>query len=354
MASLAGLQKKGHGKRTMRSITVRKDEVGAYRHSVVEDYADWLPNTSALLEGDIDLNHRLRLVGNLVQNSSFQGKREGRMSNRSAEVGRGNKNSSKEKNGKRAKEIFHRKERESRKKKVDGERRGEYKEGNFKRSENGPTGRFIFELEPSTNGASVLETRHLLPLLRIVRIYYCSSLEDVTFRNNSADFLWMIIVSCLMLLVCAFVNTPHWNEVASRDANHYKSSHVVSYVFGGIYFYSSCIINVITYVWSKNNSSTRLTIFFFTIKASYLPWVLTLLSLIVDYNSNDNFLGILVGHIYFFFTNVFPLMPIAKNTQIFKTPSILLEVATKTGVVHSTGECTNRKGHKFRHIASTV
>ncbi|KAI4836611.1 derlin-1 [Plasmodium brasilianum] len=99
-------------------------------------------------------------------------------------------------------------------------------------------------------------------------IYYCSSLEDVTFRNNSADFLWMIIVSCLMLLA-------------------------VSYVFGGVYFYSSCIINVITYVWSKNNSSTRLTIFFFTIRASYLPWVLTLLSLIVDYNSNDNFFGIL-------------------------------------------------------------
>ncbi|ETW58676.1 hypothetical protein PFMC_05773 [Plasmodium falciparum CAMP/Malaysia] len=34
-----------------------------------------------------------------------------------------------------------------------------------------------------------------------VLIYYCSSLEEVTFRNNSADFLWMIILSCCMLLV---------------------------------------------------------------------------------------------------------------------------------------------------------
>ncbi|EAA22380.1 hypothetical protein, partial [Plasmodium yoelii yoelii] len=51
--------------------------------------------------------------------------------------------------------------------------------------------------------------------------------------------------------------------------------------------------------------------------------VLTILSLIVDYNSSDNFFGILVGHIYFFFTSVFPLMPIAKNTQIFKTPYLL-------------------------------
>ncbi|KNG78746.1 derlin-2 [Plasmodium falciparum IGH-CR14] len=97
----------------------------------------------------------------------------------------------------------------------------------------------------------------------------------------------------------------------------------VSYMFGGVYFYSSCIINVITYIWSKNNSTTRLTILFFTIRASYLPWALTLLSLIVDYNSNDNFFGILVGHIYFFFTSIFPHMPIAKNTNIFKTPRVL-------------------------------
>ncbi|SOV19862.1 derlin-1 [Plasmodium sp. gorilla clade G2] len=131
-----------------------------------------------------------------------------------------------------------------------------------------------------------------------VLIYYCSSLEEVTFRNNSADFLWMIILSCCMLLG-------------------------VSYMFGGVYFYSSCIINVITYIWSKNNSTTRLTILFFTIRASYLPWALTLLSLIVDYNSNDNFFGILVGHIYFFFTSIFPHMPIAKNTNIFKTPRLL-------------------------------
>ncbi|ETW15721.1 hypothetical protein PFFVO_05335 [Plasmodium falciparum Vietnam Oak-Knoll (FVO)] len=94
-------------------------------------------------------------------------------------------------------------------------------------------------------------------------------------------------------------------------------------MFGGVYFYSSCIINVITYIWSKNNSTTRLTILFFTIRASYLPWALTLLSLIVDYNSNDNFFGILVGHIYFFFTSIFPHMPIAKNTNIFKTPRVL-------------------------------
>ncbi|ETW39550.1 hypothetical protein PFNF135_05580 [Plasmodium falciparum NF135/5.C10] len=131
-----------------------------------------------------------------------------------------------------------------------------------------------------------------------VLIYYCSSLEEVTFRNNSADFLWMIILCCCMLLG-------------------------VSYMFGGVYFYSSCIINVITYIWSKNNSTTRLTILFFTIRASYLPWALTLLSLIVDYNSNDNFFGILVGHIYFFFTSIFPHMPIAKNTNIFKTPRVL-------------------------------
>uniref|UniRef100_A0A0G4H9R6 Derlin n=1 Tax=Chromera velia CCMP2878 TaxID=1169474 RepID=A0A0G4H9R6_9ALVE len=34
-----------------------------------------------------------------------------------------------------------------------------------------------------------------------VLVYYCGSLEETSFSGKAASFLWMIIVSCWMLLV---------------------------------------------------------------------------------------------------------------------------------------------------------
>eukprot|EP00386_Alphamonas_edax_P013096 GDKI01040593.1.p1 GENE.GDKI01040593.1~~GDKI01040593.1.p1 ORF type:complete len:214 (-),score=24.51 GDKI01040593.1:28-669(-) len=131
-----------------------------------------------------------------------------------------------------------------------------------------------------------------------ILIFYCSSLEEVAFRNKSADFLWMLIVT-MSLLLC------------------------LSYFFGSSYFFSGAMIDVMTYIWGRRNPHARMNVFFFTVRAPYLPWALAGMSLLLGGQIKDHLLGIAVGHTYFFFEDVYPLMPTSKGTRIFKTPKLL-------------------------------
>eukprot|EP00922_Rhytidocystis_sp_ex-Travisia-forbesii_P004722 GHVS01006943.1.p1 GENE.GHVS01006943.1~~GHVS01006943.1.p1 ORF type:complete len:212 (+),score=7.73 GHVS01006943.1:370-1005(+) len=131
-----------------------------------------------------------------------------------------------------------------------------------------------------------------------VLIFYCSSLEDVAFHSRSADFLWMLISTGALLLG-------------------------LSYFIGTGYFFSGAMINVMTYVWGRRNPSTRMSVFFFTVRAPYLPWVLAGMSFLVGWHLTDHLMGIIVGHIYYFFEDVYPLMPTSKGVRLFQTPKPL-------------------------------
>eukprot|EP00913_Durusdinium_trenchii_P031059 g29086.t1 len=82
-----------------------------------------------------------------------------------------------------------------------------------------------------------------------VLVHYCSSLEGISFQRKTADFLWMLICGAGMLLA-------------------------LSYFFGNMYFVSSSMIELMTYVWGRKNSNARMQVFFFVVRAPYLPWVL--------------------------------------------------------------------------------
>ncbi|CDJ51052.1 hypothetical protein, conserved [Eimeria brunetti] len=130
-----------------------------------------------------------------------------------------------------------------------------------------------------------------------VLIFYCSTLEE---HRRSATFLWMLI--CTGGLLLAF-----------------------SYIFGvSSYFFSGSMINVMTYIWGRRNPNTRLSIFFMPVQAPYLPFLLALLSLLVGWNMADHLVGIAVGHFYYFFEDVYPLLPTSKGFRIFRTPRILM------------------------------
>jgi len=129
-------------------------------------------------------------------------------------------------------------------------------------------------------------------------VFYCSRLEEDVFRGKSADFLWMLLTTGSMLLS-------------------------LSFFFDTGYFFSGAMINVMTYIWGRRNPLTRMSIFFFTVRAPYIPWVLSGLSLFVGWHLSDHLMGILVGHVYFFFEDVYPLMPTSSGTRLFKTPYVL-------------------------------
>ncbi|CCF72999.1 Der1-like family [Babesia microti strain RI] len=129
-----------------------------------------------------------------------------------------------------------------------------------------------------------------------VLIHYCSSLERVSMNNKPADFLWMLICSAIMVLF-------------------------FSIFFGSSLFFSGCMINVMTYVWGRKNPYAQMAILFFTVPAPYLPWILTAMSYFVDFQLGENLLGIFVGHVYYFFKDVYPSMPTSCGLSIFDTPS---------------------------------
>ncbi len=130
-------------------------------------------------------------------------------------------------------------------------------------------------------------------------MFYCSSLEEMSFRNRSADFVYMILSGMGMLLS-------------------------ISFLFGITNnFFSGALMDIVTYVWSRKNPHARMQVLVFPVQAVYLPWTLALVSLIMGGALRDHLLGILCGHIYYFFTDVYPLMPTSKGFRLFQTPSIL-------------------------------
>jgi Derlin-2/3 len=130
-------------------------------------------------------------------------------------------------------------------------------------------------------------------------MFYCSSLEEVAFRNKSADFFYLLFSGALMLLSISF--------------------------FLGITnnFFSGALMDVVTYIWSRRNPHARMQVLIFPVQAVYLPWTLALISLMMGGSVRDHLLGILCGHIYYFFTDVYPLMPTSGGFRLFKTPKLI-------------------------------
>ena len=130
-------------------------------------------------------------------------------------------------------------------------------------------------------------------------MFYCSSLEEVSFRNKSADFFYLLFSGALMLLTISF--------------------------FFGITnnFFSGALLDVVTYIWSRRNPHARMQVLIFPVQAVYLPWTLAIISLLMGGSVRDHFLGILCGHIYYFFTDVYPLMPTSGGFRLFETPKFL-------------------------------
>lgn len=102
-----------------------------------------------------------------------------------------------------------------------------------------------------------------------VLVFYCSTLEEVAFRGKTGDFLWMLICGAGMLLMLTFF-------------------------LGQTYFISGAMVDLMTYLWGRRNSSARLQVFFFTVRAPYLPWVLAFISLMMGGNIQDHLMGISV------------------------------------------------------------
>mmetsp|Transcript_14256 Transcript_14256/g.36461 ORF Transcript_14256/g.36461 Transcript_14256/m.36461 type:complete len:257 (+) Transcript_14256:1-771(+) len=137
-------------------------------------------------------------------------------------------------------------------------------------------------------------------LFQMVFLYRQSrSLEETVFENQTASYLWMILLGMIgMMTVNLYFMFP---------------------ILG------PALVLYVIYYWSRKNADTIVT-FMFGIKfpAVYLPWVLVIFDLVMSGSLPILYLvGIAVGHTYFFLADVLPL---THRVNLIRTPSLLYKM----------------------------
>lgn len=77
---------------------------------------------------------------------------------------------------------------------------------------------------------------------------------------------------------------------------------------------------MMVYVWGRGreNANVRMSLLgLYTFNAPYLPWVLLAFSLCLGNPIETDFLGIVVGHLYYFLDYVYPQVTEALHNLLF-------------------------------------
>jgi len=71
------------------------------------------------------------------------------------------------------------------------------------------------------------------------------------------------------------------------------------------------------WIWCKRHEEAMLSIYGFSFKAQYFPWVMILLHLVMGGSIADDIIGIIAGHVYFFLKD---MLPLTNNVKLLETP----------------------------------
>ncbi|KAJ1976694.1 hypothetical protein H4R34_003877 [Dimargaris verticillata] len=137
---------------------------------------------------------------------------------------------------------------------------------------------------------------------------YMRDLEEGSFRNRSADFLWFLLYAIACLLVCSsFATMP---------------------------FLAPALSFVIIYLWSRRNPGVTLNLLgLFTFRAPYFPLVMIGLSYLFSGGFPvQSIVGLLVGHVYYFLEDVWPLNPASHQRRYLQPPHAFARLVGALGI----------------------
>ncbi|CAG9461720.1 unnamed protein product [Pedinophyceae sp. YPF-701] len=126
---------------------------------------------------------------------------------------------------------------------------------------------------------------------------YARALEESSFHNRPADFLWMLVIGGTLLSCMA--------------------------PFTRVDFLGPSLAFMLVYVWARRNQYVTLQfmgLVHFT--APYLPWVLVGFAMALGHDPVYDLLGMAAGHIYYFLEDVYPAM-FPHRTRPIQTPGVL-------------------------------
>ncbi|KAI7900614.1 Der1-like protein [Cokeromyces recurvatus] len=128
---------------------------------------------------------------------------------------------------------------------------------------------------------------------------YSRMMEEGFYRNKPADYVWLMVFSASVLLLISILMP-----------------------FASLPFMGSALSFTMVYIWARRNQYVRLNFLGLVVfTAPYLPWVLLLFSLCLGGQiPTGDILGVLVGHIYYFFEDVWPRDPMSQGKKWLATP----------------------------------
>jgi Derlin-2/3 len=129
-------------------------------------------------------------------------------------------------------------------------------------------------------------------------------LESSVFKGNSADYIFFLLFSITFILIISF--------------------------FFGFIFPASCLSFAMTYYWGRKSKNVIVQFMgIFNLRAPYLPWFYLVFSFLLDSDFKYDLVGMIVGHFFFFFKDIFPRIKKLNNYQIMKTPNFIKKICDK-------------------------
>nr|CAH8873054.1 unnamed protein product [Trichobilharzia regenti] len=150
-------------------------------------------------------------------------------------------------------------------------------------------------------------------LINLYFLYsYSSRLENGMFLGRTADYVFMFMFTWLTLVIVSFL--------------------------AAFYVLLEPMVLTVLYIWSQLNRDVPVQFWFgMQFKAMYFPWVLVIFNLIVRGSAMMELVGIIVGHLYYFFVFQYPQE--YGGQAILKTPGFLYRLfPNQRGVVTGFGE----------------
>ncbi|KAJ2496879.1 hypothetical protein GGH96_005522 [Coemansia sp. RSA 1972] len=140
----------------------------------------------------------------------------------------------------------------------------------------------------------------ILNIYFIVR--YCRDLEEGSYLNRPADFMWMVVLMCATLLVIS----PYLGTV----------------------FLGDLLVSSLTYMWSRHYSYLFINFMgLFTTSAAYLPWVLVAFSSVVENRwPVVDLAAIGVGHVFWFLGEEWPRRAESGGARVLRAPRVLCKL----------------------------
>lgn len=133
---------------------------------------------------------------------------------------------------------------------------------------------------------TVLGAPSLMYLFRMLwLVSYGGSYESSKFGHNTADAVTMIVF-CMASTILIDAAVPML-----------RSS-----------FHGPTLVFALLYLWSKQNPTAPVSLFgLIKLQALYLPFAFLAITLLQGASPKSDIMGILVGHLYYFLTDIYPL-----------------------------------------------